>query len=386
MNDVITSREELLLAKIAGHDVDIKTMTPPVASNLSEKFMLEIADRLDNMGGDPAETETVVLETTLGEGKALSTDFIQYTARLDSLPDIPNEGVYLSVNGTRYPLISVDSEDYVYTAAYNVELPEGTPLGTPWFMVGLEEKEGTGVDVPPGLLGGADTIAYILTVAAGEPIDNAEIQLIHKQSASAGGKFVVTLSEEEVEEDVYELTADKSVAACIAAYEAGMVVECHMDEEVFHLASVSSDTVGFSKTEYTKNRLTTVQLWGSNEKGGDGWSADSEPIGIPDNLKPCYEFGFTATPDGQGGFTATPDEGATYNAIRAALTETPLVFARVAMGTNYVVGQFNDVGSSAINATMICRADVGAGVHFYAVRLQVASGDLTDIVLEPIGQ
>lgn len=46
----ITSRIELLLAKIAGRDVDLNTMTPPVASNTTEEMLLEIADRLDNGG------------------------------------------------------------------------------------------------------------------------------------------------------------------------------------------------------------------------------------------------------------------------------------------------------------------------------------------------
>lgn len=48
----IASRIELLLAKIAGHDVDLGTMTPPVATNLTEELLLEIADRLDNSGGE----------------------------------------------------------------------------------------------------------------------------------------------------------------------------------------------------------------------------------------------------------------------------------------------------------------------------------------------
>ena len=40
----ITSRLELLLAKIAGHDVSLETMTPPVASNATEELLLEIAN------------------------------------------------------------------------------------------------------------------------------------------------------------------------------------------------------------------------------------------------------------------------------------------------------------------------------------------------------
>ena len=46
----ITSRIELLLAKIAGRDVDLNTMTPPVASNTTEEMLLEIAERMDKGG------------------------------------------------------------------------------------------------------------------------------------------------------------------------------------------------------------------------------------------------------------------------------------------------------------------------------------------------
>lgn len=49
MNYNITSREDILLAKIAGRDVDLSTMTPPVASSVTEKLMLEVADRLDEI-------------------------------------------------------------------------------------------------------------------------------------------------------------------------------------------------------------------------------------------------------------------------------------------------------------------------------------------------
>ena len=49
MNNTIRDREELLLAKIAGRDVEISSMTPGVASSLKEKLMLDIAKRLDNL-------------------------------------------------------------------------------------------------------------------------------------------------------------------------------------------------------------------------------------------------------------------------------------------------------------------------------------------------
>lgn len=43
------TRIDLLLAKIAGHDVDISTMTPPVASSATEQFLLEIAEKIDGV-------------------------------------------------------------------------------------------------------------------------------------------------------------------------------------------------------------------------------------------------------------------------------------------------------------------------------------------------
>ncbi len=52
----ITSRLQVFLAKIAGKDVDVSTLTPPVAINEEEKLMLDIADRIDTIeessGGD----------------------------------------------------------------------------------------------------------------------------------------------------------------------------------------------------------------------------------------------------------------------------------------------------------------------------------------------
>lgn len=50
----IRSRLEFFLAKIAGKNIDIATLVPPVASTTTEELMLAIADRLDNIGDIPA--------------------------------------------------------------------------------------------------------------------------------------------------------------------------------------------------------------------------------------------------------------------------------------------------------------------------------------------
>ena len=50
MKDIITDREDMFWAKMAGRDVDITTMTPPVASNMREKLMLEVAEKIEEGG------------------------------------------------------------------------------------------------------------------------------------------------------------------------------------------------------------------------------------------------------------------------------------------------------------------------------------------------
>jgi hypothetical protein len=66
MNTTITSRKELLLAKLAGYDVNLDTMTPPVAASLQEKLTLEIADRLDAIDGGVVPRNIVSEEGAFG--------------------------------------------------------------------------------------------------------------------------------------------------------------------------------------------------------------------------------------------------------------------------------------------------------------------------------
>ena len=54
----LNTREEVFLGKVAGLDVDITTLTPPVATNAFEELMLDIADRIDKAGAAPASATT----------------------------------------------------------------------------------------------------------------------------------------------------------------------------------------------------------------------------------------------------------------------------------------------------------------------------------------
>lgn len=71
MNKNITDREDLFWAKIAGRDVDISTMTPPVAASVREELMLEVAERIGAGGGGsslpPAGADGNVLTADDGE-------------------------------------------------------------------------------------------------------------------------------------------------------------------------------------------------------------------------------------------------------------------------------------------------------------------------------
>ena len=54
MVDKIRTREELLLAKIAGREVDLTGLAPPVGNNVVEVLLGEIAERLGNASAAPA--------------------------------------------------------------------------------------------------------------------------------------------------------------------------------------------------------------------------------------------------------------------------------------------------------------------------------------------
>jgi len=52
-----TQRLEFFLAKIAGEDIDIATLVPPVATSKLEKILLAIADRIDDGSASAEELD-----------------------------------------------------------------------------------------------------------------------------------------------------------------------------------------------------------------------------------------------------------------------------------------------------------------------------------------
>ena len=91
MNIAIKTREELLLAKIAGEDVNINTMTPPVASSPCEYWLLKIAERLDSAAaGNPTaataeKAGTVKMAANVAEAAGEAPTAAEFKALLDAL-------------------------------------------------------------------------------------------------------------------------------------------------------------------------------------------------------------------------------------------------------------------------------------------------------------
>ena len=69
MKDVLRTRLEFVLAKLAGRDVDISTLTPNAPASMTEKLILEAAERIDN-AAEGGSGGTIIVETEwVDEGK-----------------------------------------------------------------------------------------------------------------------------------------------------------------------------------------------------------------------------------------------------------------------------------------------------------------------------
>ena len=216
MNQTITSREELLLAKIAGHDVDIKTMTPGVASNLTEQFMLEIADRLNNMGGGQLQTLLEVVPETQVPLPHVPEDFKAWV--VDITEEQKNAVIaadQLYFNSSAYPLTKFEDEAPVW--AYNIVIEDDAP------SLIEDDKPGYYVTVGEG-----DNDGLVIMLLSTEDLTGETVKILtDAQSSGGSNEFLVTA----------DLTIDggqpglANVSATIeeigAAVEAGKFVRLH---------------------------------------------------------------------------------------------------------------------------------------------------------------
>lgn len=89
MTTALTSRLHILLAKLAGQDVNLSTMTPPVAASVEEKLLLDIATRLDGMATSTAATTEaagiVKMSANVAEAAGSAPTAAEFKALLDAL-------------------------------------------------------------------------------------------------------------------------------------------------------------------------------------------------------------------------------------------------------------------------------------------------------------
>ena len=256
--------------------------------------------KADPSGGKFVVTLSHVLESvaslSLGEGQAYPDydGFYHWAGSLTAEQYGNFDGSKsLYFNSKEYPLTTISEEQFGYNLEFNDFKPTPSNPNEPcYYIVAEHESEVYGYQILSTDTSLANTTVNIL--AAGEGY-----------------------------------TADKTVTEVYAAYEAGQIVNCIIDlGEVYELQLVNAgdEVIGFASDAGGG----TVAARGVNDHGDDSWDVQIYQYQPRvENLKPTYEFGFTATPDGQGRFTVTPDSGSTYAAITAALAETPNVYAKI---------------------------------------------------------
>ena len=145
-------------------------------------------------------------------------------------------------------------------------------------------------------------------------LSNTTVKILKKISApSGGGKFVVKVTAtEEGGETVY--TADKTVAECIAANEAGQVVEADGDGVKLLLTSAENGRVLFQGAMYFETSIIAVAVAGEAQGDTDSWSFTLNNYSILDRLV------VTLTKTGTGS-EAVYSGDKSYSEIKAALDE-----------------------------------------------------------------
>ena len=388
MNDTITTREELLLAKIAGRDVNIDTMTPPVASNLSEKLMLEIAERLDNMGGDVPTYETVAEIAVSAEHKAEIPGIPEW-CHLYVVPDCESQALAIDeadahnitmyFNDASYPLC-LDRESggmFFHNMTIVDELPARVEEDAPAFGIGFREDSSISAQI-----------------ASSEDLSDTTIKILKKveQGGTTGDKLVVHLTESDVDgEPVY--TADKSVAEIIAADAAGQVVECEYEDRRYGLFSVVKEEDGkacnFALAHPSDaHSIFAGVIAGESADGADTWVYQDTEVETPSsNLKPTYEFGFNLTHAAGDGFYCTPESGVALADIISARNKTPNVYAVCTLADDglKITLPFNiDYNGTNVIANTIFLYSVNGQNVFCGARLSWGDGGTPAVIVRPL--
>lgn len=149
MKKNITNREDLFLAKIAGYDVDVKTLTPPTASNVREKILLDIAEKVSNQGDDKSSEPLNVTATPYVDEQtqkpAISTNLTAETAYeaistnriIIATAQLPIEDTFVTAKSVlplyakKYEVYDDDTGDTIVMYAFNfidMDLSDGPEM------------------------------------------------------------------------------------------------------------------------------------------------------------------------------------------------------------------------------------------------------------------
>lgn len=86
----IRSRLEFFLAKVAGKDVDVTGLVPAGASDTVEELLLDIAEKVNAAGSDPADATTskagvVKMAANVAEAAGEAPTAAEFKALIDAL-------------------------------------------------------------------------------------------------------------------------------------------------------------------------------------------------------------------------------------------------------------------------------------------------------------
>ena len=333
MNNTITTREEALLAKLAGRDADLSTFTPPVASNLKEKLMLEIADRLDN--GISGSSLEVVAEIEVGE--------MQWDDELN---------FYTYLLNTEHISLPKDKQLYFNSKDCPLTYDDVTSL----FGYNYDDTsyEFTG-DVGYAITDSVDQSIWSLH----DDISNTTVKIL--ADASSGGLLIPVYTESD---NVY--TCDTSLDTILEAVKNGTCVCAKFERRYYALDFMEDDYVRFSYTDSNVNGAYYKSIVHELDKGDEEihWYENSFTGNIPvvhynitynsstGNYQATYDSDFASLTNiiYDGGFCAcqiTPAGGGGVYAV----TSTGYIYPDLSAGLIYVV--FTGTAVLSANSTPV---------------------------------
>ena len=147
MNSKISTRLQVLLGKIAGRNVDLSTMTPPVAASVEEMLLGEIAGRIDTVAASaesikPKITVTKIWEATVNTESG--QDAFGGSAKL-----IDNKSMRHYIAGGRSNAqIAADGVDTLSKVLdFRIVIRQGNAQNDTWYNTSFNGSNGTNVRI-----------------------------------------------------------------------------------------------------------------------------------------------------------------------------------------------------------------------------------------------